>query len=148
MEGVNADGRLERRLQSAHAGARSTATRPCVGSRELARRLGGPHMRRIALVTALVIGSVIGFSVPVSGLGLVSVTLTCSDGTSVTMNVDTDTLNSLTDAVNAMTLYPAGLNCSLVQNPLTVRFGNFASAASNAFIVGGGRWEVDCSSVP
>ena len=77
-------------------------------------------MRRIVLVLALITGIVIGFGVPVSGLGLISVTLTCSDGTSVTMNVDTDTLNSLTDSVNAMTLYPAGLTCTLVQNPVNL----------------------------
>lgn len=108
-------------------------------------------MRRIALVLALVTGIVIGFGVPVSGLGLISVTLTCSDGTSVTMNVDTDTLNSLTDSVNAMTLYPAGLTCTLVQNPvnpLRAFFGHVATAASgDKFLVGGGRWQVPCSAI-
>ena len=108
-------------------------------------------MRRIVLVLALITGIVIGFGVPVSGLGLISVTLTCSDGTSVTMNVDTDTLNSLTDSVNAMTLYPAGLTCTLVQNPvnpLGAFFGHVATAASgDKFLVGGGRWQVPCSQV-
>jgi hypothetical protein len=107
-------------------------------------------MRRVVLVLALVTGSLIGFGVPVSGLGLISVTLTCSDGTSVTMNVDTDTLNSLTDSVNAMALYPAGLTCTLVQNPvnpLGAFFGHVATAASgNTFLVGGGRWQVPCST--
>jgi hypothetical protein len=103
-------------------------------------------MRRVVLVLALVAGTVIGFGTPVSGLGLISVTLTCSDNTSVTMNVDTETLNNLTDSVNAMTLYPAGLTCSLVQNPvnpLGALFGHvaLASSGSNPFIVAGGRWQ-------
>jgi hypothetical protein len=107
-------------------------------------------MRRIVLVFAFVVGTLLGLGFPVSGLGLVSVTLTCSDGTSVTMNVDTDTLNSLTDSVNAMALYPAGLSCTLVQNPvpLTSLFGNVAIASSgDSFIVGGGRWQVPCSAI-
>src|SRR5438309_11942081 len=66
------------------------------------------------------------------------------------MNVDTDTLNSLTDSVNAMTLYPAGLTCTLIQNPvnpLGAFFGHVATAASgNTFLVGGGRWQVPCST--
>src|SRR5207244_11211474 len=77
--------------------------------RRSSQRSGGDHMRRIVLVLALITGIVIGFGVPVSGLGLISVTLTCSDGTRVTMHVDTDTLNRLTDSVDAMTLHPAAL---------------------------------------
>jgi hypothetical protein len=105
-------------------------------------------MRRVVLALALAAGIVIGLSVPISGLGLISVTLTCDDGTSVTSTVDTDTLNSLTDSVNAMTLYPAGLSCTLVQNPLTTFFGHVAVASSgDTFIVGGGRWQVPCSAI-
>lgn len=107
-------------------------------------------MRRVVIALALALGMVIGLGVPVSGLGLVSVTLTCTDGTNVTYTVDTATLSSLTDSVNAMILYPAGLTCTLVQNPLPLGafFGQVAVAGTNdTFIVGGGRWQVPCSAI-
>ena len=102
-------------------------------------------MRRALLALAVAAGLAIGTVVPVSALGETSITLNCSDGTSVPLLVDTDTLNSLTASVQAMTLYPAGLSCSIIQNPLgTALFGHVALAASpgqNPFVVGGGRWQ-------
>src|SRR5437899_1186588 len=81
--------------------------------------------------TPMAAGLAIGTVVPVSALGDTSVTLNCSDGTSVQLLVDTNTLNALTDAVNAMTLYPAGLTCSLIKNPLgTALFGHMALAGA------------------
>jgi hypothetical protein len=55
--------------------------------------------------------------------GLQDVTLTCSDGTNLAMTLDTATVAALTDAVNAMALYPAGdppLSCGVIQNPVVV----------------------------
>jgi len=104
-------------------------------------------MRRIPLVLALTIGLVIGTMVPGSALGETSVTLNCSDGTSVQLLVDTDTLTNLTASVQAMLDYPAGLTCSLIKNPLGAFFGHIAladSAGTNPFIVGGGRWQLPC----
>src|SRR5207249_1821265 len=113
-----------------------------------ARRIRRNDMRRIPLVLALTIGLVIGTMVPGSALGETSVTLNCSDGTSVRLLVDTDTLTNLTASVQAMIDYPAGLSCSLIQNPLGAFFGHIAladdSPGTSAFIVGGGRWQIPC----
>ena len=103
-------------------------------------------MRRAALACAITVGLLIGIALPTSAIGLTQVTLSCDDGTSVTLVVDTDTLTSLAASVQAMLDYPAGLTCTLVQSPLPIAFGAIAlaSAGSNPFIVAGGRWQVDC----
>ena len=104
-------------------------------------------MRRVVLALAMTVGLAIGTITPVSALGDTSVTLSCNDGTSVKLVVDADTLTGLTQAVQAMINYPAGLSCTLIQNPLGVTFGQiaFASAGQNPFIVGGGRWQATVS---
>jgi hypothetical protein len=108
-------------------------------------------MRRIPLVLALTVGLVIGTMVPGWALGETSVTLNCNDGTSVQLRVDADTLTNLTASVQAMLDYPAGLSCTLIQNPLggLSFFGQIAQAAAGKepFIVGGGRWQVPCSAI-
>ena len=104
-------------------------------------------MKRAVLACAVAVGLVIGAALPSSAIGLTQVTLSCDDGTSVTLIADTDTLTSLTASVQAMLDYPAGLTCTLVQTPLPLAFGAIALASpgSNPFIVAGGRWEVPCS---
>jgi hypothetical protein len=112
-------------------------------------------MRRaiIALVTALTLtlsGSTLVPALRAIALGETSVTLNCTDGTSLTLSVDAAELAQLTAAVQGMLDYPAGLNCTLIQNPLatTVSFGHLALAATtNEFIVDGGRWLVGCSVI-
>jgi len=98
----------------------------------------------------MTVGLAIGTMAPASALDT-SVTLNCSDGTSVKLVVDADTLTGLTQAVQAMINYPAGLSCSIIQNPLGVTFGQiaFAGAGQNSFIVGGGRWQatVTCADL-
>jgi len=103
-------------------------------------------MRRIVLALAMAVGLAIGIVVPASALDT-SVTLNCSDGTSVALVLDANALTSLTQAVQAMIDYPAGLSCTVIQNPLRVRFGAVVLAASNPFIVAGGRWQVPWSTV-
>ena len=103
-------------------------------------------MRRIVLALAMTIGLAIGTVVPASALDT-SVTLNCSDGTSVKLVLDADSLTSLTQSVQAMIDYPAGLSCAIIQNPLGVTFGSMTLAASSPFIVGGGRWQVPCALI-
>src|SRR5438105_247754 len=107
-------------------------------------------MRRVVLVLAMTIGFVIGTTFPTSGIGLTQATLGCDDGTTSTLVVDADTLIGLTQAVQAMIDYPAGLTCTLVQNPLGALFGGIALASpgQSPFIVGGGRWELPCGLFP
>jgi hypothetical protein len=112
-------------------------------------------MRRaiIALVTAVTLtmsGSTLVPALQATALGETSVTLNCNDGTSLTLTVDADGLAQLTAAVQGMIDYPAGLSCTLIQNPLppTVFFGHLALAATtNQFIVDGGRWLAGCSVI-
>jgi hypothetical protein len=112
-------------------------------------------MRRaiIALVTAAVLtmsGLTFGPALRATALGETSVTLNCNDGTSLTLLVDANMLAELTAAVQAMIDYPAGLTCTLIQNPLPlgVSFGQVARAAVNDdFIVDGGRWLLGCSVI-
>ena len=111
-------------------------------------------MRRaiIALVTAtaLMLTGLIPGPLRVTALGETSVTLNCTDGTSLTLLVDADTLAGLTAAVQGMIDYPAGLSCTVVQNPLplTTFFGHVALATNpNTLVVAGGRWQVGCSTI-
>jgi len=107
-------------------------------------------MKRAVLAVAIVLGLAIGLAMPSSAIVLTQVTLTCDDGTTSTMVVDTDTLTGLTIAVQAMLDYPAGLTCTMTQIPVVVGVGGIALAASpgqNPFIVGGGRWEVPCDVI-
>jgi len=109
-------------------------------------------MRRaiIALVTAtaLMLTGLTPGPLRVSALGETSVTLNCTDDTSLTLLVDAEALASLTAAVQAMIDYPAGLSCTLVQNPLTTFFGHVVFAATNkTFVVAGGRWLVECQAL-
>ena len=111
-------------------------------------------MRRaiIALLaaTALMLTGLIPGPLRVTALGETSVTLNCTDGTSLTLLADADTLTGLTAAVQAMIDYPAGLNCTLVKNPLplTLSLGHVAMAANpNTMIVDGGRWLAPCTVI-
>ena len=107
-------------------------------------------MRRGVLALAVAIGLAIGSAIPTAAIGLTQVNLSCDDGTSTTLVVDTETLAGLTAAVQGMIDYPAGLTCTLVQVPGLLSFGSIALAASpgqNPFIVGGGRWQVPCLDI-
>jgi hypothetical protein len=110
-------------------------------------------MRRaiITLVTALtlMLSGLTPGSLRASALGETSVTLSCTDGTSLTVLVGADALASLTAAVQGMIDYPAGLSCTLVKNPLPLGavFGHVALAANpNTMVVAGGRWLAPCSA--
>jgi hypothetical protein len=106
-------------------------------------------MRRAVLAIAIAIGLAIGTAIPTVAIGETQVTLSCDDGTNTTLLVDADTLTGLTQAVQAMIDYPAGLTCTLVKVPGVASFGAIALASpgSNPFVVGGGRWLVPCAAL-
>jgi len=105
-------------------------------------------MRRIAFTLVAAVALTLATGLPVASFGLTAVNLNCDDGTNIAAEVDADTLAGLVDAVQAMTLYPAGLSCTLMQTPVVHAFGGVASAwPGGGFIVGGGRFQVPCGGV-
>lgn len=106
-------------------------------------------MRRTVLALAIATGLALGSVVPTAATGDTQVSLSCNDGTSTTLIVDAYTLTGLTQAVQAMIDYPAGLSCTLIQVPLLASFGTIALASPgiNPFVVGGGRWLVPCAAL-
>ena len=106
-------------------------------------------MRRAVLTVAFAAGLAIGTAIPTAAIGETQVTLSCDDGTSTTLLVNADTLTGLTQAIQAMIDYPAGLTCTLVKVPGLASFGAIALASpgSDPFIVGGGRWLVPCAAI-
>jgi hypothetical protein len=88
----------------------------------------------VALAAVTIVIFTFGASAAVPDVGLQPTNLACSDGTSTNLSVDLSTLQQLTDSVSAMSLYPAGLSCSLGQPSPT-------SPSGTAFVVGGGRYD-------
>jgi hypothetical protein len=88
----------------------------------------------LALVATIVLLFAFGASPATPDVGLQNVNLACDDGTSTNLAVDAATFQALTSAVAAMSLYPAGLSCSLGQSSAN-------SASGGAFVVGGGRYD-------
>lgn len=76
-------------------------------------------MAAMAMTTLVVAAA--GAPTAAADTTLQSVNLSCSDGTNLGLSLDLASVNALTDAVNAMTLFPAGeppLACGLSQDPL------------------------------
>src|SRR3990170_624485 len=89
-------------------------------------------MRRavFGLITALSL--TFGSALPVTAAVEVPVRIDCSDGDSLELTVDLDTLAELADSVTAINENPAGLTCTLVELSaplLVVSFGSAAAAA-------------------
>jgi hypothetical protein len=107
------------------------------------------NMRRALLCLAFAIGSTLTTALPITAAVEVPVRIDCSDGDSLALTVDLDTLTSLTDSVRAINEADTGLSCALVQLsvPLTVvAFGSVAAAAqqSSGYVIGGGTVEAGC----
>lgn len=103
-------------------------------------------MKRAMVVAIFLAGLMGGMAMPASGLGGTQITLSCDDGTNLTAVVDADAVTALTQSVQALIDYPAGLSCTLAQT-LVVRFGNVADAGViQGFVNGGGRFQVSCGS--
>jgi hypothetical protein len=91
--------------------------------------------RGVFVLAATTLGAfAFGASPAVPDTGLQNVTLSCSDGTNVGLTLSAEEVASLTNAVTAMSLYPAGLTCvvSTQADPPTAGSKKFDSA------VGGG----------
>jgi hypothetical protein len=88
----------------------------------------------VALAAVTTVIFTFGASAAVPDVGLQPTNLACNDGTGTNLSVDLPTLQRLTDSVSAMSLYPAGLSCSLGQSSPTAGSGK-------AFVVGGGRYD-------
>ena len=102
-------------------------------------------MRRALVTLAISLALTFAMALPVRALGLTSVTVSCGDGDSFSATVDAETLAGLTQTIDAMTLYPAGLSCTLTQAPVLSSLGGVASAwVASGFVVGGGRFQLPC----
>jgi len=101
-------------------------------------------MRRLLVSLAVSLALTFAMALPVRALGLTSITVSCGDD-SFTATVDPDTLDSVVQSVEALTLYPAGLSCTLSQTPVFTALGGVASAwRASGFVVGGGRFQLPC----
>jgi hypothetical protein len=100
-----------------------------------------------SLVVALCL--TLGSALPITAAVQVPIRIDCSDGDSLELTVDLDTLTALTSSVQAINASDVGLSCALVQlsAPVTVvTFGSAASAAkqSSGYVIGGGTVQAGC----
>jgi len=104
-------------------------------------------MRRLVVTFAITVALTLATALPGRAFGLTQATVNCTDGTSFSASVNADTLTGLQQALEAMTLYPAGLSCTLSTAPVLTAIGGVAAAwESSGFVVGGGRFQMDCPS--
>ena len=106
-------------------------------------------MRRTLVTVTVAMGLMLGAALPITAAVEVPVRIDCTDGDSLELSVDLDTLTALTASVQAINDNPAGLSCTLAQlsAPVTVvSFGSVASAAQpkSAYVIGGGTVEAGC----
>ena len=106
-------------------------------------------MRRALLSLVIALGLTLGSALPSTAAVVVPLRIDCSDGDSLELTVDLDTLTALTSSVQAINDNPADLSCTLVQlsAPITVvSFGNAAAAAkqSSGYVIGGGKVQAGC----
>ncbi len=106
------------------------------------------RFRRSTLVLVPAVLSAFTFAgVGTSNAALLSRQLKCSDGTNLSLTLSLTQLTQLTNAIAAMTLYPAGLSCSLsllglrsTQSSSAARTPDLSlSSSQHDYAVGGGR---------
>ena len=98
-------------------------------------------MKRLLLVVATMLAAALVLVLmPGAATGTSSSTtnLSCNDGTNLSLALDPLALTQLSNAVTAMTLYPAGLSCGLspAADPPASGSGN----PQHDYAVGGGQW--------
>jgi hypothetical protein len=91
---------------------------------------------------------VLGTALPVSAAIELPIRIDCSDGDSIDLTVDLDTLTALTDSIAAINESDTDLTCNLVRLSAPVpllTFGNVAAAASSSgYVIGAGSVRVGC----
>jgi len=106
-------------------------------------------MKRLFLTLGVSVALTFAAALPVKATGLTLATVTCSDGNTMSATVDVDTLEGITQAIDAMALFPAGLSCVLATAPVLTSLGGVASAwQASGFVVGGGRFQLWCPPGP
>src|SRR5256885_13103911 len=90
--------------------------------------VGERNMKRVLVTFAATVALTLATALPVRAVGLTLATVACSDGDSFSASVDADTLTALQQSIQAMTLYPAGLSCTLATAPVLTAIGGVASA--------------------
>jgi hypothetical protein len=97
-------------------------------------------LKRTILCLLPAVAAALSLGVPAASpdLGLQNTNLACNDGTNLNLALDKAALMGLSNAVTAMTLYPAGLSCALspVADPPSSGKGN----PQHDYAVGGGQW--------
>src|SRR5437867_8381528 len=103
-------------------------------------------MKRALSVFVVAFGLLLGMSLPVSAGLETPVRIDCSDGDSIDLSVDADTLTALTSSVAAINASDTDLTCSLVQlsAPTLVVRGSTANAASGGYVIGAGTVDAGC----
>src|SRR3989442_8272898 len=115
-------------------------------------------MRRAGLIFVVTLALLIApMQASLLALGDITVTLTCSNGTEIMdtiLVVNSEALAALQSAVDAMTLYPAGLVCRITQQLIGSLGGFFGPRVAFAqgnptwnYAVGGGQAKLvkECS---
>jgi hypothetical protein len=111
--------------------------------------MGVDFMRRTLLGLVTAFGLMVASALPITAAVEVPVRIDCSDGDSLELAVDLDTLMALTDSVQAINDVAADLSCALVQlsAPVTVvMFGTAAAAAqqTSGYVIGAGKVRAGC----
>jgi hypothetical protein len=105
-------------------------------------------MKRALISLVVAFGFTVGTSLPVSAALEMPIRIDCSDGDSIDLTVDLDTLSSLASSVAAINESDTGLTCTLVKlsGPVpVVTFGSVAAAAtSGGYVIGAGSVDVRC----
>jgi len=104
-------------------------------------------MKRTLISVLAAFCFLLGMSLPVSAGLETPIRIDCSDGDSIDLTVDADTLTALTSSVAAINVSDTDLTCSLIQlaaPTLVFHSANEALAASTGYVIGAGTVEVGC----
>jgi hypothetical protein len=105
-------------------------------------------MKRALISVVAVFGFALGTALPASATIETPIRIDCSDGDSIDLTVDLDTLTSLTSSVQAINESDTGVTCTLVQVsaplPVITLGGVAAAATSTGYVIGAGTLSPGC----